>query len=131
MFREDLSMFESRGTEDYRKKCLLAMAVALGADEADAQQKIEWMFQMAEDLGKIDFSRGLDGCDAETERKIRRIGEILSNDRGTQQYAIGVMALRLIRDPLDSEAFSKLKESVDRWNFGQGTGRFDEIIGQK
>jgi len=112
---ENIPTCENGEAIGHRKKCLLALAVAMGADEAEAREKIEWMFQMAEELGEIDFSRGLDECDEETERKIRRIGSILSANRDTQQYAIGVRALKLMRDPLDGKSFPICAK---RWHDG-------------
>ena len=105
------------------------MAVAMGADEAGARENIEGMFDMAENLGKLDYKKGLDSPDRE---EIIRIGSwFLPKDKESQWFAVGVRALKLMREPRDSESFSDLRRTVECWGPAGGLEKFDGIAGEK
>jgi len=128
---------EAEAPLEIRKKNMLAMAVALGADETTARENIEEMFQMEQQLGRIQYNKSLREFDGGTLATIRRIGSRFLSEKSdtgdysngdNREFAVGIRALKLMREPLGSVAFNELRADVKALSFGQGADRFDEVM---
>ena len=118
------------GPEDEKRKrwdCLIKLAIGLGATKAEAKEKAYEVMDR-DDLAGIDLTLDEDYMKAEDIAKILRVGarfipqnkEGFPNRKKEFQFEVGLRALQLAKDPLDSAAFKSLDTMIGLWTFGKG-----------
>jgi hypothetical protein len=115
---------------DEKRKCLVAMALALGKSKDEARQNLEESFSRASELGDIDCYAKPGDFDDKTKNEIRQIGALfLPKDDHLKRLAVGLWVIRIINENISEFMLTDLQNNLRVWSYmGQGAEQFAKII---
>lgn len=117
--------------EATKRKCLEALAVALGSYKLTARLNASALLSEAELLAEIDHTKYQNGLNPADHERIESLGQWFLTGSHLQEslkFPVGHVILNILNADLTTDSVANLKRSISLWVGSSQAEKFDSLV---